>query len=79
MVRNELRAYPTAKLEIQNLAETTGEVANLGAEEDGQRVIVYQSEGSEAVYDNALIGEFTNMHWTALGKAILYKLIILCG
>ncbi|MDS0222356.1 IclR family transcriptional regulator [Haloarcula sp. S1AR25-5A] len=74
VVRNGLRAYPTAKVEIQNLAETTGEVANLGVEEDGQRVIVYQSEGSEAVYDNAPIGEFTNMHWTALGKAILAEL-----
>ncbi|GAA5434853.1 IclR family transcriptional regulator [Haloarcula japonica] len=74
VVRNELRAYPTAKVEIQNLAETTGEVANLGVKEGGQRVIVYQSEGSEAVYDNAPIGEFTNMHWTALGKAILAEL-----
>ncbi|EMA27640.1 IclR family transcriptional regulator [Haloarcula japonica DSM 6131] len=56
------------------MAETTGEVANLGVKEGGQRVIVYQSEGSEAVYDNAPIGEFTNMHWTALGKAILAEL-----
>lgn len=74
MVRNDLSVYSAAKSEINELAEITGEVANLGVEENGQRVIVYQSEGSEAVYDNALIGEYTNMHWTALGKAILAEL-----
>lgn len=71
VVRNDLSVHTVAKQEIDALAETTGEVANLGVEEDGQRVILYQSEGSEAVYDNALVGEFTNMHWTALGKALL--------
>lgn len=74
VVREELNVYSTAKSEIDALAETSGEVANLGVEENGQRVIVCQSEGSEAVYDNALIGEYTNMHWTALGKAILAEL-----
>lgn len=74
VVRNDLSSYSVAKPEIDKLAETTGEVANLGVEENGQRVIVYQSEGSEAVYDNALVGEYTNMHWTALGKAILAEL-----
>lgn len=74
VIRNELSVYSVAKSEIDNLAESTGEVANLGSEENGQRVILYQSEGNEAVYDNALIGEYTNMHWTALGKAILAEL-----
>lgn len=71
IVRDDLTVYTAAKQEIDGLAENTGEVANLGVEERGQRVILYQSEGSEAVYDNAPVGEFTNMHWTALGKAIL--------
>jgi len=74
VVRNDLSVYTVAKQEIDALAEATGEVANLGVEEGGQRVILYQSEGNEAVYDNALVGEFTNMHWTALGKAILAEL-----
>lgn len=74
ITRGRLSVYAVARAEIDDLAETTGEVANLGVEESGQRVIVYQSEGSEAVYDNAPIGEFTNMHWTALGKAILAEL-----
>ncbi|UPM45151.1 IclR family transcriptional regulator [Halocatena salina] len=71
VIRNDLSVYSVATSEVDNLAESTGEVANLGTEENGQRVILYQSEGSEAVYDNALVGEYTNMHWTALGKAIL--------
>lgn len=70
-VRSDLNVYTVAKQEIDDLAWKTGEVANLGVEEDGQRVILYQSEGDEAVYDNALVGEFTHMHWTALGKALL--------
>lgn len=74
VARNARTAYSTAKSEVDALAEKTGEVANFGVEENGQRVIIYQSEGSEAVYDNAPIGEFTKMHWTALGKAILSEL-----
>ncbi|MFD1643966.1 IclR family transcriptional regulator [Halohasta litorea] len=74
VLRDDRNVYTVAKSEIGDLADTTGEVANLGVEEDGKRVILYQVEGNEAVYDNALIGEFTNMHWTALGKAILAEL-----
>lgn len=74
LVRNRLPVYPIAKTEVDDLAEKTGEVANLGVEEGGQRVILYQSEGSEAVYDNAPVGEYTNLHWTALGKALLAEL-----
>lgn len=70
-VRQRRAVYATARDELDELAEETGEVANLGVEESGQRVILDQSESSDAVYDNAPIGEHTHMHWTALGKAIL--------
>ncbi|WP_415381922.1 IclR family transcriptional regulator [Halosimplex sp. TS25] len=73
-LRGRKNVYRATKAEIDALAETTGEVANLGIEENGQRVILYQAEGTEAVYDNAPIGEYTNMHWTALGKAMLAHL-----
>lgn len=71
IIRDRLNIYRVAKSEVDDLAATTGEVANLGFEENGKRVLLYQSEGSDAVYDNAPTGEYTNMHWTALGKAIL--------
>ena len=70
-IQGRQKIYQAAKPEIDELAAETGEVANLGVEENGLRVILYQSEGSEAIYDNASVGEHTNMHWTALGKAIL--------
>ena len=74
IIRGGVSVYPIARSEVDALAKATGEVANLGVEETGQRVLLYQSEGSDAVYDNAPIGEYTNMHWTALGKAILAEL-----
>jgi DNA-binding IclR family transcriptional regulator len=73
-VRGRRNVYRATRSEIDALAESTGEVANLGVEENGQRVLLYQDEGTEAVYDNAPIGEHTEMHWTALGKAILAHL-----
>jgi DNA-binding IclR family transcriptional regulator len=73
-LRQQSHIYSISRDEVDSLATTTGEVANLGIEEDGQRVLLYQSEGTEAVYDNTPAGEYTNMHWTALGKAILAHL-----
>ncbi|MFB6141480.1 MAG: IclR family transcriptional regulator [Halosimplex sp.] len=73
-VRHRKNVYQSTKGEVEDLADVTGEVANLGIEENGQRVILYQAEGTEAVYDNAPVGEHTEMHWTALGKAILAHL-----
>lgn len=72
--RQRQHVYQVGKDEIDSLAAESGEVANLGVEENGKRVLLYQSEGSEAVYDNAPVGEYTNMHWTALGKSLLSHL-----
>lgn len=73
-IRQRKHIYQTAKEEIDSLAAESREVANLGVEENGKRVLLYQSEGNEAVYDNAPVGEYTNMHWTALGKSLLSHL-----
>lgn len=70
-VRNERQLYHVAKSEIDTLAEETGEGVGLGIEENGQRVTLYNAKGENAVSDKAPVGEFTNMHWTALGKALL--------
>jgi DNA-binding IclR family transcriptional regulator len=72
--RRRSQVYEVTRPEVDELAVETGEVANLGVEEAGKRVILYQAEGTEAVYDNAPVGEYTDMHWTALGKAILAHL-----
>ncbi|MBX0297053.1 IclR family transcriptional regulator [Haloarcula nitratireducens] len=74
-VRRRQRVYRAAKQHINSLAEEVGEAANLGVEENGQRVLVYKSEVPEgAIYDNAPTGERTHLHWTALGKALLSEL-----
>ena len=70
-VRQAQRIYGAANLEIDDLADETNELANLGTMENGQRVLLYKSEGGEAVHDNTPVGEFTYMHWSSLGKAIL--------
>lgn len=70
-VRREYDIYNIGKEEIDKLGETTGEVANLGVEEEGLRVLMYSSEGSDAVYDDSITGNHTHMHLVSLGKAIL--------
>jgi len=73
-VQESIPLYHKAKSSIDKLASETGEGVGLAVEEDGQRVTLYHSRGSRSVHDHASIGEFTNMHWTALGKALLaYK------
>lgn len=72
--RKRLGIYQAARPEIDSLSTTTGEVANLGIEEQGKRVLVYSSEPAEGVFDNSPTGQYTHMHWTALGKALLAQL-----
>jgi len=69
--RNQSKLFRTARAEVNKLKADTGEVASLGIEENGLRVLIYKSEGPDAIHDNAPVGEYTHMHWTALGKAIL--------
>ncbi|MFC4987791.1 IclR family transcriptional regulator [Saliphagus infecundisoli] len=73
-LRREFEIYEVAGPELASLAEATGEVASLGIEEGGERVLLDKVEGENAVYDKAPTGEFTRMHWTSLGKTILAHL-----
>jgi DNA-binding IclR family transcriptional regulator len=73
-VRHRSKLYQVAKHEVDRLAIETGEVGNLGVEENGYRVLLYKSAQQGAIHDNAPVGEFAKMHWTALGKAILAHL-----
>jgi DNA-binding IclR family transcriptional regulator len=74
IVRRRNSLYRAAREEVDRLATEVEEAANLGVEQDGQRVILYKSEFGEAIYDNTSTGEFTHMHWTSIGKAILANL-----
>lgn len=74
VVRRRFEIYGVAHQEVRSIANETGEVASLGVEEGGKRVLLYKSEGGDAVYDDAVTGEFTHLHWVSLGKAILAHL-----
>lgn len=69
--RQRLNIYRAGKREVRQLAEETKEASHLAVEQGGRRVILYKTETGDAVYDNTPTGEFTQMHWTATGKAIL--------
>lgn len=73
-IRRRHQVYRASKGEVDKLADETEEAAHLGVEQNGQRVIIYKAERGDAVYDNTSTGEFTSMHWTAIGKALLAHL-----
>ena len=70
-IRQQLPIFQAVRAQIHDLSAETGEVANLGIEEGGKRVLLYSSEPSGGVFDNSPVGQYTRMHWTALGKALL--------
>lgn len=70
-VRHRLDIYQAAKPEIDDLARRTGEVVDLGIEENGKRVLVYKSEGPEGLTRKPVTGDYAYMHMTALGKSML--------
>jgi len=74
IARRRFPNFQTLRNEVDTLAMETGEAAHLGVEQNGQRVIIYKSEPEDAIYDNTPTGEFTHMHWTAIGKALLAHL-----
>ena len=67
--REEL--YEIAKPELQNLAEETGETANLMVEEGGRGVFISKVSSDQAVNLDTYVGKEVYLHTTALGKAIM--------
>jgi DNA-binding IclR family transcriptional regulator len=72
--RQQLDFFSIVKEEVNNISQILEEIVGFAVEEEGQRVIVYRSEGQEAVGDRIPVGEHTHLHWTSLGKAILAHL-----
>lgn len=69
--RHENSLYQAGRNEVDELAQITSEVATMGCEECGYRVMLYRTEPTGAIFNNAPTGEYTRMHWTALGKTVL--------
>lgn len=69
--RRQTGVFDIAKSEIDDLAEQTGELANLMMEEHGRGVYVYIASGEEAVHLDTKVGTRQYLHTSALGKSIL--------
>jgi DNA-binding IclR family transcriptional regulator len=73
-VRNRNLLYRYGKEEVEALADTTGEYANLFTEEHGKGINLYKVRGSDAVgsgYQTDKLQQPDDLHCTATGKAIL--------
>ncbi|MUW14562.1 helix-turn-helix domain-containing protein [Halorubrum sp. CBA1125] len=73
-VRTGYEIFDAVRPHLENLTRTTGEVATLFVEEDGQGVCVYQTAGSESWSPEYVSGDALPLHVTAPGKAILATL-----
>lgn len=69
--RRQMKVYKIAKPEIQNLAQATGEHANLMIEEHGHGIFLYKATGEDAVRLDTFAGMRVHLQTTALGKSIL--------
>lgn len=72
--RSQLDIYNIAKPEVDELATTTGELANLMIEEHGRGSYLHRARGENAVQVEAHVGTRVPLHGTGLGKAILAHL-----
>jgi DNA-binding IclR family transcriptional regulator len=72
--RNTTELYAKARSEVDELAEDTGDLANLVVEEHGRGVHLYLSRGKKAVNLDSYPGMRSYLHTTATGKAILAHL-----
>lgn len=70
-VRNRMKVFNVAQPEVDDLAEQTGEHANLMIEEHGRGVFLYRKRGSDAVRLDTHGGMRVPLQTTALGKTIL--------
>jgi DNA-binding IclR family transcriptional regulator len=66
--------YTVAKPEVRQMAEETGEIANLVFEEGGMAVYVFTAKGDQAAELDTRVGECADLHSTGLGKALLSTL-----
>ncbi|ELZ27536.1 IclR family transcriptional regulator [Halosimplex carlsbadense 2-9-1] len=72
--RNQMKLYEVAKPKIDELAEETGELANLMIEENGLGVYLYIAGGDQALSLDTKVGTQQYLHTCALGKTILAHL-----
>lgn len=69
--RRDMPLFKKSRSDLDDLANQSGEVANLLVEQGGKGVYIYRTMGEQAIELPAFIGMHTELHATSLGKAIL--------
>ena len=69
--RSSKAIYEVGRPEVDEMAEETGEHANLMIEEHGLGVFLYRARGENAVELDTYSGMRVHLHTTSMGKAIL--------
>lgn len=72
--RRDMEVFQNSRTHLDDLAEKSGELANLLVEERGQGIYLYRTMGEQAIELPAFEGLHTQLHATSLGKAILAHL-----
>ena len=70
-VRSDMPLYEIGKVEVEKLADETGELVNLVVEEHGLGVYLDYVKGSNAINLDTYVGKREHLHNTAFGKAML--------
>ncbi|WP_224270986.1 IclR family transcriptional regulator [Haloprofundus salinisoli] len=70
-VRDQNPIYHLAKDEVNNLADSTGEVALFTVEEEYKGICLHTARGEQAVRTELRVGHRNDLYHTAVGKAIL--------
>lgn len=70
-VTDELAGYDIVKEELEDLAETSGELAQFATEEHGRAVYLHKVGSEKAVQTASSPGDREYLHCIALGKAML--------
>lgn len=66
--------YPEARTKVEELAEETGELAACFVEEEGDAVYIYGVEGERSIRTDLSVGDRSELHCTASGKAVMAHL-----
>ncbi|WP_192918655.1 IclR family transcriptional regulator domain-containing protein [Salinigranum salinum] len=73
--RHRRQIYEAARAEMTGPAGETSELANLVVEEHGCGVYIHRASGERAVKVDSFTGQRAYLHNTALGRAILSRLL----
>ena len=73
-VQRSRRVFESARPELDELADETGELVNLLVEEAHEGVYLYLARGDDAVQLDTYPGRRVPLHCTALGKAVLARM-----